>query len=120
MVKDSLQLIKKNKIDDCQEKPVFSKLVVLKSILKVLEVDRILMYTYNAVLVEASKLVVKREGNKIVSADDADIIFIKESLRFSTLCFFKRAFLVMKILQLLGTAKPGTNKMQMAVQDNQE
>ena len=61
------------------------------------------MYTFNAVLVEALKDIVTKETkeNKTVSSDNPDIIFIKESLRFSTLCFFKRAFLIMQILKLL-------------------
>ena len=77
-VKDSLQLMRKS---ERLEEAAMSKQVVLRNILKCLELDRLLLYTYNAMVFDRLK--------------NSDVVYEKESLRFVTLCFFKRAFLIM-------------------------
>ena len=63
------------------EEAAMSKQVVLRNILKCLELDRLLLYTYNAMVFDRLK--------------NSDVVYEKESLRFVTLNFFKRAFLIM-------------------------
>jgi len=116
LIKDSLQLIKKNGEDEQNQS--FNRQVVLKNILKILEVDRLLLYTFNAVVVEVLKTIVEKNHQKVGLGDNPDIVFIKESLRFVTMLFFKRAFLIMNILKSLTNAKFGAVKSQMAVTDN--
>ena len=68
--------------------------MVLINILKILEVDRLLLYTYNALVIDVVIGMNNLEENP-------DIIYIKESLRFVTMLFFKRAFLIMNVLKSL-------------------
>ena len=68
--------------------------MVLINILKILEVDRLLLYTYNALVIDVVIGINPQE-------DNPDIIYIKESLRFVTMLFFKRAFLIMNVLKSL-------------------
>ena len=62
--------------------------------MKILEVDRLLLYTYNALVIDVVIGMNNLEENP-------DIIYIKESLRFVTMLFFKRAFLIMNVLKSL-------------------
>ena len=69
-------------------------------------------------MVEVLKTIVEKNHQKVGLGDNPDIVFIKESLRFVTMLFFKRAFLIMNILKSLTNAKFGAVKSQMAVTDN--
>lgn len=68
LIKDSLQLIKKNGEDEQNQS--FSRQIVLKNILKILEVDRLLLYTFNAVVVEVLKTIVEKNHKKVGLGDD--------------------------------------------------
>lgn len=93
---------------------------ILENILKIIEVDRILLNNLNAIIVfdVNQHLEGAAKGDK---AKPGNKDFIKECLKFTTLCFFKRAFLIMQILKLLERSRSGaSSKVQNSVNDNQE
>jgi D-hexose-6-phosphate mutarotase len=97
VVKDSTALLKRNKLNNQEEEikdQEVNKQVILENILRIIEVDRILLNNLNAIIVNEinSHLEGQKQGDKTAPGN---LDFIKECLKFTTLCFFKRAFLVM-------------------------
>jgi hypothetical protein len=123
VVKDSTALLKRNKLNNQEEETKdqeVNKHLLLENVLRIIEVDRILLNNLNAIIVHDinSHLEAQQKGDK---NSPGNIDFIKETLKFTTLCFFKRAFLIMQILKLLERARSGAgSKVQNSINDNQE
>ena len=115
VVKDSCQLLNRNKLQNQEEEAKdqeVNKRVILDNILRIIEVDRILLNNLNAIIVFDinAYLEGQQKGDK---QNPGNKDFIKECLKFTTLCFFKRAFLIMQILKLLERTRSGaTSKVQ--------
>jgi len=108
-IKDSDKLMRKHSGEPDQ---AMSKQVVLRNILKCLEVDRLLLNTYNAIVFARLKKL-----NHEAQLHFQSVAYEKEAIRFVILCVFKRAFLIMQILEGLSNAN---GDAKMAVVDNQE
>jgi len=108
---DLLKLNEKEGVSRLNDSTLFSIPVVLRNILKILEVDRLLQYTFNALVID--DLIFLLPKGKLENHPDID--FIKESLTFVTMMFFKRAYLIMNVLKTLTQVKDSN---QMTEEEN--